>query len=445
MAIPSIAATPPSLFSIPSIEVMQGALLVRRTESSVFIGNARPTTDIVALSETSQLLSTVSQIADAAEAAEQGIAINTESVLERAQDFVDSVNAVNLGNEFALSSVIDTSIVPEPDTLEAEALNALGISVLPLNAEGDNFILSLDSGALETALLADPAETTEQLAAAAVPIATAAAAQATTTTIAPTGPTQDAFGLVAAGTPATGLLSPQLATQVLAEVGSALESLPPVPVPIPVVPDLTVENADLRRALADTALSDIVNAVASSVDEATDSSITALAVPNAAIAEAALAGRSPPIAAPIAPEAEEPVVADRPPQTPNLAGTASRVAPTVVAANTTDQALLLNTAAGAQAVLTPDDLLSTPLEQLSRLATNPTLAGAVAAFQISGDEGGRNARVTLQKDFDVVNPMEAVPQTEPIAPNLANTGEQRRDDTTGRQQNEWLATRPNLF
>jgi hypothetical protein len=160
-----------------------------------------------------------------------------------------------------------------------------------------------------------------------------------------------------------------------------------------------------------------------------------------------LAAQSPPIAAASAPEAEEPAVANGLPQTRYVAGTASQLVPTVTAESAADQTPLLNTAADArvQAMLSPSDLLTTPLEQITRLAQNPTLAGAVAAFQISGDEGGRNARVTLQRDFDVVNPMEAVPQTEPIAPNLANTGEQRRDDATDKQQNEWLATRPNLF
>jgi hypothetical protein len=447
MAIPSVAATPPSLFSIPSIEAMQGMLLVRRTESRVFVGNLFPTTDIVELSETSQLLSTVSQIADAAEAAEQGVAIDTEAVLESAQDFVDSVNAVNIGNEFALSSVIDTGIVPEPDTLQAEALNALGISVLPIDSGGDNFILSLDTQALETALLADPTETTEQLAAAAAPIATAAAAQATTATIVAAGVTQDAFALAAAGVPAAALLTSQLTPQALAEVGTVLESLPPVPVPVPVVPDLTVENADLRRALADTALSDIVSAITSSADEPADSSVTALAATNAALAEAALAAQSQAIIAATVPDADEPAPANTLSQARSVTGTTSQVAPTVSAERAVDQALLLNAAADAQAqaTLSPSELLTTPLEQITRLALNPTLAGAVAAFQIPMDDGGRNARVAFQSAFDVVNPMEAVLQTEAISPNLANTSEQRREGSTDSRLSQWLATRPGLI
>jgi hypothetical protein len=446
MAIPSIAATPPSLFSFPSIEAVQGALLVRRTESSVFIGNVFPTTDIVELSETSQLLSTVAQIADVAEAAEQGVAIDTAAVLESAQDFVDSVNAVNIGNEFALSSMIDTSIVPAPDTLQAEALNALGISVLPVDSAGDSFILSLDTETLETALLADPAETTEQLAAAAAPIATAAAAQATTTTIVAASVTQDTFALAAPVGPATvSLLTPQ----VLAEVSTALESLPPIPipVPVPVVPDLTIENADLRRALADTALSDIVSAITSSADEPVDSPITALSVANTAVAGTALAAQSAPIAPAIVSEAEEPAPANTPPQAQNVAGTTSQVVPTVIAESAADQALLLNAAADAQAqaTLSPAELLTTPLEQITRLALNPTLAGAVAAFQIPVDEAGRNARVALQSAFDVVNPMEAVLQTEAIGPNLANSSEQRREGSTNSRMSQWLATRPGLI
>jgi hypothetical protein len=61
------------------------------------------------------------------------------------------------------------------------------------------------------------------------------------------------------------------------------------------------------------------------------------------------------------------------------------------------------------------------------------------------DDGGRNARVAFQSAFDVVNPMEAVLQTEAISPNLANTSEQRREGSTDSRLSQWLATRPGLI
>ena len=443
MAIPSVALTPPSLFPIPSIDPVQGALLLRQSERNLFIGSANtfPSTDTVEFSDTSQLLSSVAQIADAAEAAEQGTTISTQAIIENAQDFVDSVNAVNLGDDFVLNTVINTSIVPEPATPQAEALGAVGISVLPIDSEGDSFILSLDPGALETALLADPAETAEQLAAAVAPIATAAAAQATTTTIIASSVTQNTFALVAAGEPETGLFSPQLAPQVLAAVGTALEGLPPVLVPVPVVPDLTVENADLRRALADTALSDIVSAIAGNLDSAADSLLPDLSLANEAITEAALVAPSLPGAVETAPEADETADVSAPPQAQALTAASATVVPPSPSppdASATNQAALLNVAADvqAQAALTPSELLTTPLEQITRLAGNPTVAGAVAAFLVPTDDGMRAAKGGIQADLDVINPVAAVLRTEAIAASLANGSNDRQDGSAESRLNQ---------
>jgi hypothetical protein len=446
MAIPSVALTPPSLFPIPSIDPVQGALLLRQSERSLFIGSVNastfPSTDTVEFSDTSQLLSSVAQIADAAEAAEQGTTISTQAIIENAQDFVDSVNAVNLGDDFVLNTVINTSIVPEPATPQAEALGAVGISVLPIDSEGDSFILSLDTGALETALLADPAETAEQLAAAVAPIATAAAAQATTTTIVASSVTQNTFALGAAGEPETGLLSPQLAPQVLAAVGTALEGLPPVLVPVPVVPDLTVENADLRRALADTALSDIVSAIAGNLDSAADSPLPDLSLANEAITEAALVAPSLLGAVETAPEADETADVSAPPQAQALtaaSATAVSPPPSPPDASATNQAALLNVAANvqAQAALTPSELLTTPLEQITRLAGNPTVAGAVAAFLVPTDDGVRAAKGGIQADLDVINPVAAVLRTEAIAASLANGSNDRQEGSAESRLNQW--------
>lgn len=444
MAIPSVALTPPSLFPIPSIDPVQGALLLRQSERSLFIGSVNastfPSTDTVEFSDTSQLLSSVAQIADAAEAAEQGTTISTQAIIENAQDFVDSVNAVNLGDDFVLNTVINTSILPEPATPQAEALGAVGISVLPIDSEGDSFILSLDTGALETALLADPAETAEQLAAAVAPIATAAAAQATTTTIVASSVTQNTFALVAAGEPEIGLLSPQLAPQVLAAVGTALEGLPPVLVPVPVVPDLTVENADLRRALADTALSDLVSAIAGNLDSAAESPLPDFSLANEAITEAALVAPSLPGAVETAPEADETADVSAPPQAQALtAAPATVVSPSPPDASATNQAALLNVAADvqAQAALTPSELLTTPLEQITRLAGNPTVAGAVAAFLVPTDDGMRAAKGGIQADLDVINPVAAVLRTEAIAASLANGSNDRQEGSAESRLNQW--------
>lgn len=447
MAIPSVALTPPSLFPIPSIDPVQGALLLRQSERSLFIGSVNastfPSTDTVEFSDTSQLLSSVAQIADAAEAAEQGTTISTQAIIENAQDFVDSVNAVNLGDDFVLNTVINTSIVPEPATLQAEALGAVGISVLPIDSEGDSFILSLDTGALETALLTDPAETAEQLAAAVAPIATAAAAQATTTTIVASSVTQNTFALVAAGELETGLLSPQLAPQVLASVGTALEGLPPALVPVPVVPDLTVENADLRRALADTALSDLVSTIAGNLDSAADSPLPDLSLANEAITEAALVAPSLPGAVETAPEADETADVSAPPQAQALTADSATVvsppSPSPPDASATNQAALLNVAADvqAQAALTPSELLTTPLEQITRLAGNPTVAGAVAAFLVPTDDGMRAAKGGIQADLDVINPVAAVLRTEAIAASLANGSNDRQEGSAESRLNQW--------
>lgn len=437
MAIPSVALTPPSLFSIPSIDPVQGPLFLRQSERSLFsdAGSIFPSSDIVAFSETGQLLSSVAQIADAAEAAEQGATVSTQSIIESAQDFVDSVNAVNLGNDFALSTAIDTSIVPEPATPQADALGAVGISVLPIDSAGDSFVLSLDIETLETAVQSNPAAATEQLAAAAAPIAAAAAVQASATSIVATGSsTRDPFALAAQGTPTAGLLTPQLLAG-LAGAGTVIDDTPPLTA-VPVVPDLTIENAELRRALADAALSEIVTAVAANTDSL-ENPVIALPTADSVVAEAALTTPIP-IAETVEPDADEPAAVRTLPQSQASTAEPDAVVPPVDA-NVTTQAALLNAVVAPQAetTLTPSELLTTPLEQITRLAGNPTVAGAVAAFLIPADDGIRTGKGGIQTDLDVINPVAAVRQTEAITASLANGSNDRREDSAESRLDQW--------
>jgi hypothetical protein len=425
VAIPSIAATPSSLFPIPSIDAVQGALLVRSTERSLFSASTFPLVDTVEISATGRLLSSVAEIVDVAEAAELGATVNTESVVGNVQDFVDSVNAVSLDNEFALSDLLNADIVPAPTTPQAEALRAIGINVLPFGSDTDSFILSLDAEVLENALTTNPVGTTEQLAAATAPIAAAAVAQTSASTVVAGSLTQETLARVSAGQTGNGLLTPEFPASV-----AVIDS------PSTVVPDLTLENAELRRALADTLLSDIVNTVTTTADIA----VAALPIETTVIDAATLS--TPPLVAVAEPQIDTEVEAQTatPPQLPNVSANVT------VGENTTDADLLLansvlpvNAAVDAQTqtVLALANL-PTPLEQTTLLAANPTVAGAVAAFQVPADDGTWAARV--KGDLDVINPMAAVLQTQGIAPNLANSNNERQETLLESRVNQWLAT-----
>jgi hypothetical protein len=430
VAIPSIAATPSSLFSIPSIEAVRAALLVRpsgRTSASTAIF---PLADTVDISATGTLLSSASEIADAARAAEQGAVIDSASLVENVQSFVDSVNAVSLSNEFVLSGLIDTSIVPAPGTAQANALGAVGINVLSLGSGSDSFILGLDIKVLEDALLTDPTGTSGQLAAATGTISAAAANQAGVATEVAAGTTQETLALAAAGQSANGLLTPEFITGAATAIDSVRS----------VVPDLTIENADLRRTLADRILRDIVDtATSSDVSTVTnETQLTALLEENALTASSALT--TPPLvaAAPALPTATEtPALALAQTQTLTLAAnaiTAPVVATPVLPANVTSEAQ-------AQTALTLSSFLSTPLEDNARLAVSAPLGGAVGAFQIPVDAGNWGARFGIRGDLDVINPMAAVLQTKAIASNLASSSNERQENSAGSRLDQWLSGR----
>ena len=416
MAIPAVSATPFSL-ATPA-EVMQVRdVFVRETESSLFVSSpAFPFADTVDLSDTSRLLSSTAALAETANTAARGDSVDPESVIEDAQRFVDSVNALSLSAPL-LEPDGAQDLAFDPAT-SASPPEAPGIDIVPVGA--DTFLLTLDAEVLEGALQANPAATVTQLADFALPVGTQLAAQS-----------------LQAGLPADrSSINGNAALGALAVSGQTDVAVLAAAEAQPVVPDLTVVNAELRRALADTALMDTL---AETLPAAPELAIPPLLVPAVPEAERDRLGV---LMTPLQdlPEGPEEARSPLPPMVPSPA--ASSTATQLAQAEASQ---LLPAAELPQAVLTPDELLSTPLEQISRLAANPMLAGAVAAFQIVGDEGGRNPRVTLQSDFDVVNPMEAVLQTEAVGPNLANTTGQRRDDAGDNRRNAWLATRPRLI
>lgn len=415
MAVPAVSATP--LFLDPPAEILQlRGVFARAAEAGVLFSPAAALADTIDISETSRLLSSMAELAKAARAAEAGNPVDNQAVIDDAQRFVENLNALNLETQFGTGGLFDlSSDVAAPAPLAA----SLGFGIIPLGADEDAFLLTLDNQALAGALEDDPAGTANELASFALPLGVQLAEREVQSDLLsdlslinrPAAPNPS----VAAGATALALLAVDPAEAV--------------------VPDLLVANTELRRALADTALMDTLTEALPEVPELSIAPLATPPLPTAAIAA----------------DTQRPE--DSGEMAASVPGDLQR--PSTVPLSTTNSAtpqtgqvippVLAPAAAPVQAVLTPDDLLSTPLEQISRMATNPTLAGAVAAFQISGDEGGRNARVALQRDLDAVNPVEAVPRTEPIGPNLANTGEQRRDDAADKQRNEWLATRPHLF
>jgi hypothetical protein len=197
-----------------------------------------------------------------------------------------------------------------------------------------------------------------------------------------------------------------------------------------VVPDLGSENAQLREVLADTMLMDIVSTAAST-------QVSTLTVRNQAETTSEPERGA---AVETAAQAQPQAAADNNP----AAMSAS------VLANAELNAQVLNAAAVAAQVqaelgLTPGNLITTPLEQVSQLAANPAVAGAVAAFQVPADDGSRATRLAVSSGLDAINPVATVVATEAIGPNLANNNGQRHENSPDARVNQWLATRPGLI
>lgn len=414
MAISPLAATPPfplSVSSVASIEATQ-LLLARETEADLFLPDS---VDSVAFSQTSQLLSSVAEITDAADAAEAGSAIDSSALVEDVQRFVDNANALNFDDRlttFTLGTVLDISAeIPAPSEPAAQPADVPGIDLVPVGGGGSTFLLTLDSEELQSALAADVVGTTSQLADFVVPLGNAVVQAEINQQL------TDGLGGLAVSTE-TLLASSQTATLLTTSV----------------VPDLTVENAELRQALADTALADILDVVAAG----------AASLP---VQELAAEGVTPPLATNNPPTTNDTAPANAPAAALPAAGALAAPVAAPLPAGADAAALIAAQTATVQAetTMTLAALVTTPLEQIAQLAANPTVAGAVAAFQIPADDGSRGARVAVPVGMDTVNPIAAVLASEGISPNLANTGEQRRDQTPNPRVNQWLATRPGLI
>jgi len=427
MAIFPIATTPPfSVASTSSIELMQ-EVAARETERSLISDSNTVDLTVADVSLTGQLLSSVAGISDAANVAETGAPIDNEAVIDEAQRFVDSFNALNQSGQLSTDALIEIAAetpiavgVPLLITQEAEAS---GIDVVALGSNQGDFLLTLDSGALETALETDAAATTSQLAALAAPVAETVVNDLTQSTQTFALTTTAQLQLTAANVTAINVSTPQAEG--------------PLSVPaIPVVPDLTVENAQLREALADTMLVDIVNTAAG---------ITST---SAQISTLPLQEMSPLASATQQVQPASVVVADAQAQAAINANTMStNTALNASSLNATTNPLPTAEATAAQVELglTPANLVTTPIEQVTQLATNPTVAGAVAAFQVPADDGSRAGRLATSTSLDAINPIETVVETQAIGPNLANTSDQRRSPSPDARVNQWLATRPGLI
>ena len=416
MAIAPITVTAETSYLSPAAEVqrIEGSLL-RVTERSLSV-EALVLSDSVEISDTSRMLSAMSEIADAASTAADGGVIDPREVAADAQRFVDSVNALNLGSQFETGGLFGD---------DTELPLATGLGTVPLADEEGSFLLTLDSSELETALEETPAATSNALAAAVVPLGTELAAQAIQTDLNASQATSAVFAQ------ATINQTDLLTLSAEADLDTAFPETP-------VVPDLTLSNAELRQALADTLLADALNPATLLPPLATP----AVTLPPLPEVDASTQTTSATAPAQITQTDEAELPGENNERTVAVQTPVSVPSPvsTPVQSDITATAM-----AETQALLTAQDLITTPMEQITRLALNPTVAGAVAAFQLAGDEGGRAARGALQSDAEVVNPVAAILQTEAIASNLANSSEQRQEYPAKLRISEWLATRPGLI
>lgn len=414
METPSIAATPPSsLAPTSSTDLVQG-VFVRETERTLFSESNISAATSVDVSQAGRLLSSVAGISDAANAAEVGAAIDTETVIDQAQRFVDSVNVLSLGGQLTTDTLLDIAAeTPSAAPTTTQETEAPGIDLVPISSAQDSFVLTLDSDALSAALESDAVAATSQLAAVAVPLAEAVASD-----------------LALSKTAFTELTTTQLDIAVINTVSNTQTALPGNTGSPPVVPDLGSENAQLREVLADTMLMDIVSTAASA-------QVSTLTVRNQAETTSEPERGA---AVETAAQAQPQAAADNNP----AAMSAS------VLANAELNAQVLNAAAVAAQVqaelgLTPGNLITTPLEQVSQLAANPAVAGAVAAFQVPADDGSRATRLAVSSGLDAINPVATVVATEAIGPNLENNNGQRHENSPDARVNQWLATRPGLI
>lgn len=433
MATPGIATSP---FPAAPAEAAQLRMLLARDVERTLTNDdnafppPRPLGEIVDLSGGARLLSSVDLISNAAASAQSGEAADSLSIVDAAQRFVDNVNALSLESAAESEGVFLPGLADEVAIALATSANErLGINILAATPTVP-VQLTLDREVLAETAATDSVGASRQLATLAVPLGSALAAQASTPPVyaplpAPP-PLPSEQGLAEAGEDQAGSNSPSLDLS-----SNTSDEITSDEISDQIAPDLAEANAQLQRTLADTALSESLN----------EASLSAAALsPPTVAAPAEIVSASPPRSG---------VGVFSGASSLNLAETLSRSPTRLTAAEIAPPtAELLATSAAVPLDPGPDssviDRLLNPLRHSVQLAGNPTVAGAVAAFQISGDEGGRNGKVGLVSDFEFVSPVAGILADEPVGANLRNGSEQRQGRSDPRQS-AWLGTRPDLY